>query len=101
MTLRAGAPVGTVSCGDLRREPDGRWFLGETYLGRDGEPNPPLIGEVAERPWVVTRRLARALKEICDAMDGCGDAVAIQAGRDTLRRFERWTEGRVWEAVGG
>lgn len=96
MTLLADAPVGTVSCGDLRREPDGRWFFGSTFLGRDGEPHPPSIDEVAERPWVVTRRLARALEDLCDAMDGWGDVSAVRAGRDTLRRFERWTEGRSW-----
>lgn len=96
MTLPTDALIGTVSCGDLRREPDGRWFIGATYLGRDGEPHPPLGDEVGERLWVVTRRLARALKDICDAMDGCGDAAAVEAGRDALRRFERWTEGRSW-----
>ncbi|MGH1348562.1 MAG: hypothetical protein ACRBN8_43855 [Nannocystales bacterium] len=94
--LPADAPRGTVSCGDLRREPDGRWFFGTTYLGRDGEPMAVMVGSLGDRLGVVAARLAEALGQTCDAMDGWGDALAVQTGRDTLRRFERWKVGRSW-----
>ena len=77
-------------CGDLRREPDGRWFFGSTYLGRDGELRPVRVSAVGDRLGVVAAQLAELLRKTCDAMDGWGDPVAVQAGRDTLRRFERW-----------
>ena len=83
-------------CGDLRREPDGRWFFGSTYLGRDGELRPVRVSAVGDRLGVVAARLAESLRKTCDAMDGWGDPAAVQAGRDTLRRFERWKEGRAW-----
>ena len=38
MNAAHDCPQRAVSCGDLRREPDGRWFLGDVLLGRDGEP---------------------------------------------------------------
>jgi len=35
VSVPADAPSETVFCGDLRREPDGRWFFGSTYLGKE------------------------------------------------------------------
>src|SRR5690606_24113906 len=96
MTLPADAPQGTVCCGDLRREPDGRWFFGSAYLGRDGEARPLMVDGVSERVGVVAARLAEALGTVCEAADGLGNPAAVQVGRDALRRFERWKEGRAW-----
>ena len=96
MSLPADAPRGTVFCGDLRREPDGRWFFGATYLGRDGEPRAVMVRALGDCVGVVAARLAEALGQACDAMDGWGDVLAVQAGRGTLRRFERWKVGHSW-----
>ena len=93
--MPADAPRGTVSCGDLRREPDGRWFFGSTYLGRDGERRALMVDGVGDRVGVVAARLAEALGTVCDAADGFGYPAAVQVGRDVLRRFERWKEGRT------
>ena len=96
MSVPADAPSETVFCGDLRREPDGRWFFGSTYLGKDGETRTIAVSALGDRLGVVAARLAQVLGETCDAVDGLGDASVVQAGRDTLRRFERWKEGRSW-----
>ena len=53
--MPADAPRGTVSCGDLRREPDGRWFFGSTYLGRDGERRALMVDGVGDCAGVVGR----------------------------------------------
>ena len=84
------------ACGDLRREPDGRWFFGSTYLGRDGERRALMVDGVGDRVGVVAARLAEALGTVCDAADGFGYPAAVQVGCDALRRFERWKEGRAW-----
>lgn len=98
MSVPADAPLGTVSCGDLRREPDpmgARWYFGNLCLGRDGEPY-PIVDQLDERVSFVAARLADALGQLCDAMDGMGDASAVRAGRDALIRFERWKAGGSW-----
>jgi hypothetical protein len=93
-TAPADAPAGTVSCGDLRREGDGRWFLGSTFLGRDGDSNSVLDSALDERAGVVAAQLATALERACGALEGWGDALEHQAGRNTLRRFQRWRHAR-------
>ena len=62
----------------------------------DGEQRTVRVSAVGDRLGVVAARLAESLRKTCDAMDGWGDPAAVQAGRDTLRRFERWKEGRAW-----
>lgn len=96
MSIPADAPSGTVCCGDLRREPDGRWFFGSTFLGFDGDPRAVTVSSLGDRVGVVAARLAESLGQVCEALDGWGNASAIQAGRDTLRRFERWKAGYSW-----
>ena len=95
MSVPADAPLGTVSCGDLRRESDGRWYFGRIYLGRAGEPY-PIVAELDDRVGFVAARLAQALGQLCDAVDGLGNVSAVRAGRDTLTRFERWKTGFLW-----
>jgi len=96
MSVPADAPSGTVFCGDLRRESDGRWFFGSTYLGQDGELRTISVSALGDRLGVVAARLAETLGQMCEAMDGWGDASVVQTGRDTLRRFERWKAGHSW-----
>lgn len=95
MSIPADAPKGTVSCGDLRREGDGRWFFGRLYLGRDGEPY-PIVSELDDRVGFVAARLAGALSAACGELLKCGEVSAAHRGRDTLRRFERWKSGGPW-----
>ena len=68
MSVPADAPAETVFCGDLRREPDGRWFFGSTYLGKDGETRTIAVSALGNRLGVVAARLAQALGETCDAV---------------------------------
>lgn len=98
MSLPADAPLGTVSCGDLRREPDSmgaRWYFGRIYLGRDGEPY-PIVAELDDRVGFVAAKLARALEQACDELERCGDVSAANRGWDTIRRFEHWKQGHAW-----
>lgn len=100
MSTPVEAPPGSVSCGDLRREPDGRWFFDQTYLGRDGQPRVIAVCSVGDRLGVVAARLAEALGQACDAMVESGEesvVLARQRGRETLRRFERWRAGLPWD----
>jgi len=66
----------TVFCGDLRREPDGRWFFGSLYLGQDGEVRGRSISTLDDRRGV---RLAEAFGQTRDAMDGLGAAARTLA----------------------
>ena len=93
--IPADAPSGTVACGDLRREPDGRWFFGAAWLGNDDDPH-AMVGELEDRGGVVASRLAAGLGKACDELDKWGDAYASSPGRETLRRFERWKAGSQW-----
>ncbi len=89
------APEGTVSCGPLRREPDGSWFHGASFLGRDHEPVSSLH-ELESTVGIVAAGLGDALKEACDALHEWGHVSAAQRGRDVLRRFQRWQTSRRW-----
>ena len=93
--LPADAPAGTLWCGDMRREPDGRWFFGRVFVGNDHEPNAMMSG-VDDSASVTAARLAAALRKACDELDRWGNVSAWADGRDALRRFERWKTGRSW-----
>ncbi|MGH1344669.1 MAG: hypothetical protein ACRBN8_24130 [Nannocystales bacterium] len=84
-----------VSCGQLRREADGRWFYEGIYLGRDGEPR-AVVERLEERATFVAARLAAALRQACDELDRWGDGVPARRGRMLVQRFERWQSGRTW-----
>lgn len=38
----------TVYCGNLRRDPDGRWFMGEVLIGLDNEPIPGALEQAVD-----------------------------------------------------
>jgi len=95
MTVPADCPEGTIWCGELRREPDGRWFFGPIFLGRDGQPQ-AVAYDLDDRLGIVAARLAEALHQSCAELERWGDVVASSRGREVLRRFERWKEGRPW-----
>ncbi len=91
----ADAPRGTVSCGPLRREPDGTWFHGASFLGRDGEPVSSLR-ELESTVGVVVVGLGDALKVACDALYEWGHISAALRGRVVLRKFQRWQMYGLW-----
>lgn len=92
MTVPVDAPVGTVSCGPLRRESDGCWYCGRTMLGRDGAPS-WLLAE-GERAGMMVVVLAEALRDACDELARIGSAGPAAQGRVLLRRFGRLQQGR-------
>ncbi len=61
------APTGTVSCGPLRRYPDGSWFHGSKFLGRDDDPQRAVYELEDLVGWVATR-LAEALDQACSEL---------------------------------
>ncbi|MBV1861569.1 MAG: hypothetical protein KUG77_24335 [Nannocystaceae bacterium] len=89
------ALAGSVSCGPLRREPDGSWFFEAIYLGRDDEPLGAVAG-LEDRAGLVAAQLAAALRQACDDLERWGDVVPAGRGRILLRRFERWQSGATW-----
>lgn len=88
-------PSQGVSCGALRRDVDGRWFFGSTYLGRDGEPLVD-VDSLESRSSVVAARLARELEHASHELELWGDLVAARRALDLVRRYERWRSIGVW-----
>lgn len=86
---------GAHSCGLLRREPDGSWFLGAAYLGRDDDPETSL-SEVEATVGIVAIRLAAALEETCEQLRRWGDVAAVSRGNAALQRFHRWQSTGRW-----
>ena len=84
-----------MSCGDLRREGDGRWFFGRLYLGRDDEPF-RIASELGDRGGFVASRLAAALSVASDELLTCGETSGAHRARAVLQRFERWNRGGPW-----
>jgi hypothetical protein len=88
-------PSQSVSCGALRRDADGRWFFGSTYLGRDGEPLMD-VDSLESRSSVVAARLARELEHASRELELWGDLVAAGRAPELLRRYERWRSIGIW-----
>ncbi len=96
MSVSKEALQGTVRCGPVRREPDGRWFYRSMLLGRDDDPDLREGSEIKDHVAWVTLRLAAALEEACDALRESGQLEALHHGLLVLDRFGRWRETRVW-----
>ncbi|MEM6296512.1 MAG: hypothetical protein AAGA54_34920 [Myxococcota bacterium] len=93
--MTADAPKGAVSCGPLRREPDGHWYLGSHYLGQDDDPEVSLV-ELEARVGVVLIMVADALEQACGALEKWGDAVPVGRALTVLRRYHRWQATGRW-----
>ena len=93
--MTANAPSGTLSCGPLRREPDGHWYLDSLYLGQDGDPEASLSA-VHDHVGIVLLVVAQALDEVCSALERWGDAVPQGKAMATLRRYHRWQATGQW-----
>jgi len=88
-------PKGTVSCGPLRREPDGSWFHDSVFLGRDGDPQRAVV-ELSERVAWVAMRLAEALDLACHELRKNGGEAELHHALLALSRFHRWQATGSW-----
>lgn len=89
------APKGTVSCGPLRREPDGSWFHGSMFLGRDDDPQRAVV-ELDELVGWTAVKLAEALDQACCDLRKGGLEVEMRDALLVLRRFHRWQATGRW-----
>ena len=95
MTAPSDAPPGTLTCGVLRRTSDGSWFLGSSYLGRDGDAEASMQ-EIDASVGVVAIRLAVALELACEQLRSWGDITAASQGNAVLHRYHRWQSTGQW-----
>jgi len=84
-----------LTCGALRREPDGSWFLGASFLGRDGDAEASMR-EAEASVGVVAIRLAAALELACEQLRSWGDAAGVSQGTAVLRKYHRWQSTGQW-----
>jgi hypothetical protein len=91
----ADAPDGTQSCGPLRREPDGSWFHGSTFLGRDDDPQRAVF-ELDELVGWTAVKLAEALDQACSDLRKGGLETEMRHALLVLRRFHRWQATGRW-----
>lgn len=89
------SPKGTVICGPLRREPDGSWFHGASFLGRDDDPQRAVF-ELDELVGWAAVKLAEALDQACTDLRKVGQEAAMRDALLVLRRFHRWQATGRW-----
>lgn len=92
--LPPSATAGLLSCGPVRRDPDGRWWWGPLFLGKDGDPQASLEPEA--EPGVVAIALADALEAIAERRMRMSDAAEIRVARRVLTRYRHWQRTGVW-----
>lgn len=87
------APV-PMQCGGLRRDPDGTWWWGTCYLGRDHDPESLL--DLGNELGTIVAVLGQALEAAAERLDKLRDHEGSSAAHRVLRRLRHWRETGVW-----